>query len=258
MIKTIKTDIKPLVSIVTATYNSSQEILETHQSIFAQTHSSWEWLITDDCSSDNTFEIITGLSEQDARIRVFRNEVNSGAAVSRNNSLRHAKGEFIAFIDSDDVWAPDKLDKQLDFMGETVDFSFTAYELINELGVLMNQTVDANQNGAFDYEDMLRKKATLGCSTVMLRRNAFSDLSMPLLRTGQDYATWLKLLKTGKKAYLLNEVLTSYRILPTSISRNKVKKAKRQWQIYREVENLPMIKSAVCFCFYAWRAVFRK
>ena len=105
---------------------------------------------------------------------------------------------------------------------------------------------------------MLKKKATLGCSTVMLRRNAFDDITMPLLRTGQDYATWLKLLKTGQNAYPLIDVLTQYRILPNSISRNKVKKAKRQWQIYREVEKLSLYKSAVSFCFYAWRAVFRK
>ena len=105
---------------------------------------------------------------------------------------------------------------------------------------------------------MLRKKATLGCSTVMIRRAGFNDLLMPLLRTGQDYATWLKLLRTGEKAYILNEVLTSYRILPNSISRNKFKKAIRQWQIYRDVENLSFSMSFVCFFFYAYRAVFRK
>jgi teichuronic acid biosynthesis glycosyltransferase TuaG len=105
---------------------------------------------------------------------------------------------------------------------------------------------------------MLKKRATLGCSTVMLRKSGFEDISMPLIRTGQDYATWLKLLKTGNEAYLLNDVLTSYRIRPNSISRNKFKKAKRQWQIYRELEQLPMLKSLVCFCNYVWRAVFRK
>lgn len=246
-----------MISIITATYNSSQVIQATYHSICAQTYSDWEWLITDDCSSDNTLEIITGLSEQDDRVRVFQTDVNSGAAVSRNKSISEATGDNIAFIDSDDLWAPDKLQRQLEFMEEHINFSFTAYRLINETGDPINQTVDANQNGAFGYEDMLRKKATLGCSTVMLRREAFKDLSMPLLRTGQDYATWLKLLKSGNKAHLLNEVLTSYRIMPNSISRNKIKKAKRQWQIYRDVEELPLFKSLICFCFYAWRAVFR-
>lgn len=203
--------------------------------------------------------MLDDISKKDPRVKFFQNEENSGAAVSRNNSLAHAKGEFIAFIDSDDLWLPNKLQTQLGFMEDNkIDFCFTAYELINEQGLPLGKKVDAQQPGAFTYNDMLRKQATLGCSTVMLRKSAFEDITMPLLRTGQDYATWLKLLKTGKKAHLLNEVLTSYRIMPNSISRNKFKKAKRQWQIYREVENLPLLKSAVCFCFYAWRAVFRK
>lgn len=246
------------VSIITATYNSENEILTTYKSIFSQGYENWVWLVTDDCSSDNTVNILQDIAAQDERVKVFSNKVNSGAAVSRNNSLNHAEGDFIAFIDSDDLWKPDKLEKQLAFMSDGIDFSFTAYDLIDEQGKVLNQNVDVNQSGKFSYEDMLRKKATLGCSTVMLRPNAFDDISMPLLRTGQDYATWLKLLKTGKNAHLLNEVLSHYRIMPNSISRNKFKKAKRQWQIYRKVENLPLFKSATCFSFYAWRAVFRK
>lgn len=247
-----------LISIITATYNSSCSIEETYKSIVAQEYERWEWLITDDCSNDNTLEIIDRICREDPRVKVYSNKINSGAAVSRNNSLKHVAGDFIAFIDSDDLWEPDKLVKQLKFMNDSIDFSFTAYGLIDEQGHSLGKTVDAGQSGMFNYEDMLRKKATLGCSTVMLRRAAFNDIYMPLLRTGQDYATWLKLLKTGKRAHLLNEILTYYRIMPNSISRNKFKKAKRQWQIYREIENLPLYKSVVYFCFYAWRAVFRK
>ena len=249
---------KVKVSIVTATYNSESEILQTYDSIKKQTVIDWEWLVTDDCSNDSTVKILKEISKSDARVKVFENDINSGAAVTRNNSLSRVSGEYVAFIDSDDLWVPVKLEKQLNFMATNIDFSFTAYDLIDLNGTTLNKTVDFNQIGAFNYQDMLKKKATLGCSTVMLRRSAFNDITMPLLRTGQDYATWLKLLKTGKKAHLLNEVLTSYRIMPNSISRNKFKKAKRQWQIYREVEKLPLIKSAICFCFYAWRAVFRK
>ncbi len=247
-----------LISIITASYNSSDELLHTYNSIKKQSFLNWEWLVTDDCSCDDTYKLLEDISFNDIRVKIFKNNENSGAAVSRNNSIGNANGDFIAFIDSDDLWEPDKLEKQLAFMGGDIDFSFTAYDLIDEQGEPLSQTVDANQKGSFSYEDMLRKRATLGCSTVMLRRSAFADISMPLLRTGQDYATWLKLLKTGKKAHLLNEVLAHYRIMPNSISRNKFKKAKRQWQIYRKVENLPFVKSAICFSFYAWRAVFRK
>lgn len=249
-----------LISIITAAYNSSNEILETYKSISSQTYSHWEWLVTDDCSSDNTYNLLIELARKDARVKVFKNSVNSGAAVSRNNSLSHALGEFIAFVDSDDLWLPNKLLEQITFMqsDSEINFSFTAYELIDAQGNRLNKEVDAAKVGKFSYGDQLRKKATMGCSTVVLRRCAFGDISMPLLRTGQDYALWLKLLKTGNCAYLLPKVLTQYRILPDSISRNKFKKMLRQWHIYRNVEKLDIFLAAKCFCFYAWRAVFRK
>lgn len=247
------------VSIITPTYNSAETIADTADSIINQSHSNWEWLITDDCSTDDTYKKLLELSSQDSRIKVFRNTVNSGAATSRNNSLSHISGDFIAFIDSDDIWLPNKLNKQLNFMqSHNLNFSFTAYELIDAENILLNKSVDIHAVKQVNYEDMLKKKVTLGCSTVMLRSKSFPDISMPLLRTGQDYALWLSLLKQESYAYKLNEVLTQYRILPNSISRNKVKKAKRQWQIYREIEKLSFIKSMYCFSFYAYRAIFRK
>lgn len=246
------------VSIITPAYNCERWILKTYQSINDQTYIDWEWLVTDDCSSDDTLSILGEIAKQDRRVRVFRNSKNSGAAVSRNNSIKNANGAFLAFIDSDDLWNCRKIEKQLAFMGEDIAFSFTAYELIDENEVNLNKTVDSTQEGEFSYNDMLRKKATLGCSTVMLRRSSFDDITMPLIRTGQDYALWLKLLKTGQRAHVLNTPLTQYRILPDSISRNKIKKSKRQWQIYREIEELSLIDSTINFCFYAFRAVFRK
>lgn len=247
-----------LISIITATFNSQNEIVDTYNSLVCQTHSNWEWIVTDDCSCDNTYEILLKISHADPRVKVFRNLKNYGAAVSRNRSLGVAQGEFIAFIDSDDMWRPNKLEIQSAFMADNIDFSFTAYELINKNGELLKRRVDFRQRGSFGYEDMLRKRATLGCSTVMLRKSAFLDISMPLIRTGQDYATWLKLLKAGGRAYVIGEVLTSYRVLPNSISRNKLKKSLQQWKIYRDIEKLPILKSLICFCYYAWNATFRK
>ncbi|CAH1552991.1 glycosyltransferase family 2 protein [Vibrio rotiferianus] len=249
---------KKLVSIITPSYNCSETLQETANSILSQTHSHWEWLITDDCSDAKTKELLFKLSASDSRIHVLLSDENGGAAVARNNSISRAKGDFIAFIDSDDLWVPTKLESQLDFMGNEINFSFTAYQIIDESGIPTGKCVDANQSGEFSYQDMLKKQATLGCSTVMLRRDAFQDISMPLLRTGQDYALWLKLLKTGAQASILAKPLTQYRIMPNSISRNKVKKARRQWQIYRKVEQLSLIWSVYCFSHYAWRAVFRR
>ena len=250
----------PKVSIITATYNSEEFIKETWLSIKNQSFTDWEWLITDDCSTDGTISILESLSQQDNRVRIFRNNVNSGAAVSRNLSLSQARGEFIAFIDSDDLWTSEKLSIQLAFMErEGHNFTFTGYSLISEAGNTIDKTIDVSRSQcAFGYRDMLLKKATLGCSTVMLRRTAFSDLTMPNIRTGQDYALWLKLLKSDAgKAFLIDKPLMHYRIVTNSISRNKIKKARRQWSIYREIENLSLPDTLYCFTNYVIRAFIR-
>lgn len=249
-----------LISIIMPSFNSSKTIIESIESIISQRYDNWELLVTDDCSTDDTVSIVEKYAEKDLRIKLFYNHFNSGAAVSRNNSMNNAKGDYIAFLDSDDLWLPNKLSEQLLFMNKhDADFVFTAYEIIDESGTKTGNVVDLQgEQLSFSYVDMLHKKATLGCSTVMFRKTAFKDYQMPLIRTGQDYALWLKLLKEGHRAYLINKVLTQYRILPNSISRNKFKKCKRQWQIYRELENLNLYDSARCFTHYALRAVFRK
>jgi teichuronic acid biosynthesis glycosyltransferase TuaG len=247
------------VSIITPAYNCSSYILETYNCLSSQTHSNWEWIVTDDCSSDDTIVILESISEKDSRVRVFKNSENSGAAESRNKSIVNSSGDFIAFLDSDDLWLPNKLETQLNFMDKyNVDFSFTAYSIVDAAGTKTGKVVDTHLEQPITYIDLLKKKATLGCSTVMLRKNSFDDLTMPLIRTGQDYALWLKLLRKHSMAYPIPQVLSSYRILPNSISRNKVKKAMRQWQIYREIEKLSFISSMIYFSFYAYRAVFRK
>lgn len=248
-----------LVSIITATYNSEETIEETYKSLCNQSVSDWEWLVTDDCSIDSTFKILRNISKGDTRVKVFANETNSGAAVSRNRSLDNASGTFIAFIDSDDLWEPNKLEVQISYMSlNKVDFSFTAYELINEFGEKLGSTIDTFHKEPINYEDMLKKKATLGCSTVIIRRTKFCDFRMPLIRTGQDYAFWLSILKSGTNAHAITEVLAQYRIMPNSISRNKFKKALRQWEIYRSIENLSLIRTLNYFSYYAYRAIFRK
>ncbi|OOE86292.1 glycosyltransferase family 2 protein [Salinivibrio sp. AR640] len=248
-----------LVSIITPTYNAIDYIESVYNSICNQNYERWEWLVTDDCSIDGTYEFLVELSQKDPRVNVFKNKVNSGAALSRNNSISKSNGDFIAFIDSDDLWFSCKLTEQVNFMSSNaIDFCFTAYELIDENNENLGKTVDTHLSSRIDYQDLLRKKATVGCSTVMIRKSAFSDLEMPHIRTGQDYGLWLKLLKTGKYAYPLPSVLTQYRILPGSLSRNKIKKARRQWEIYRHLEKLDLLTSIECFCFYAFRAVFRK
>lgn len=248
------------VSIITAAFNVENYIQRTFASICAQVEDDWEWLVCDDCSTDSTWQALQSIAQVDSRVKLYRTDHNSGAAQARNVVLSHAKAEYVAFLDGDDVWRPNKLTSQLEFMERnSLNFCFTAYELIDGNDRKLGKVVDLGHSRfAFNYGDMLKKAATLGCSTVILRRTAFSEIKMPDYRTGQDYGLWLKLLKQGGYAVLLPEVLSSYRILPGSISRNKFKKAKRQWQIYRELERLPLGIAAWCFLHYAYRAVKRR
>lgn len=249
-----------MISIITPTYCSEKLIMDTYNSILKQTISDWEWIVTDDCSHDGTYQLLLEIEKSDKRVKVHQNSKNLGAAISRNVSINSASGEYLAFIDSDDMWHSTKLETQLAFMEKNkFNFSFTSYEVISQNSETSGVFVDSQTSMlSFSYEDMLRKKATLGCSTVMLKSSAFPKIEMPNLRTGQDYATWLSLLKTGENAHLLPQVLTQYRIVKGSISRNKFKKALRQWSIYRQVENLSLAKSFLCFSNYAFNAVFRK
>ncbi|WP_431223033.1 glycosyltransferase family 2 protein [Serratia sp. L9] len=247
------------VSIITPAYNSERFILEAYNSLLEQTHTNWEWLVTDDCSSDNTYKIINEIAKSDKRISLESNLKNSGAAIARNKSLSRASGNFIAFLDSDDKWFPTKLEKQLQFMNErNVNFCFTAYTLVDVQGQLKNECVDIKSPESVCYSDMLKKRATIGCSTVMLRRCAFEYIEMPDIRTGQDYVLWISLLKTGAEAVKLQEILTMYRIVPGSISRNKLKKALRQWEIYRKIERIGFFRSVWYFTNYGYRAVLRR
>lgn len=246
------------VSIITPTYNSSSYIESAVTSIINQTYTNWELLIVDDCSSDKTLTIASEFAKLDSRITIFRNNKNMGAAAARNLAMSHAKGDFLAFLDSDDIWHPMKLSKQLDFMRKNnIAFSFTSYEVIDRHGVPSGKLIDCASKRVFNYKDMLAKKATLGCSTVMLNRLMVGNISMPSIRTGQDYALWLSILKKGLSAHLLPETLTFYRITPGSISSNKLKKAMRQWFIYREIEKISFTMTCFYFLSYAFRATFR-
>jgi len=251
---------KEFISIITPTYNSSLYIAETIKSIISQTHDNWELILVDDFSNDNTVSIIESFISLDNRIKLIENTENKGAAFTRNTAILESKYSYLAFLDSDDIWVKEKLEKQLFFMkSNKIAFSFSGFEIIDKNGNYTGKSVDTMQKGAFSYEDMLLKKATLGCSTVMLNKSKFNGLmNIPSIRTGQDYAFWLKLLKnTDEKAHVISLPLTKYRITPNSISRNKIKKAQRQWFIYRNIEHLSILKSCYCFCFYAFRAIFK-
>lgn len=244
-----------LVSIIMPSYNAERFILDSINSVRNQTYQDWELLITDDQSKDNTYAIIKSVAEEDPRIRIFRLDVNSGAAVARNSSISQAKGRYIAFLDSDDLWLPDKLEKQLDFMQrDKIGFSFTAYYVLDDQ---LRDSYIVYAPKMITYKEYLFN-TIIGCLTVMVDREITGDFRMPLIRKNQDMATWLSLLKKGHNGYGLDIPLSRYRIVEGSISNDKIKAAKSVWKVYREVEKLSILQSIYYLMGYAWNAVKKR
>ncbi|MBS4748892.1 teichuronic acid biosynthesis protein TuaG [Bacillus altitudinis] len=247
---------QPLVSIITPAYNAERYLTDTVHSVLAQTYSNWELIIADDCSTDGTRKLLGELSQTDDRINVIYLEENGGAAIARNTAIKQAKGRFIAFLDSDDMWKQTKLEKQVKFMLENNHaFTFTAYDIILENGESLQKTVTAPAQ--LNYNEAL-KNTIIGCLTVMLDLQQVGRVEMPNIRTRQDLATWLSILKKGFTAYGMSEPLSEYRIVGNSISSNKWKAAKKTWFVYREIEQLHFVKASWCFMHYATNAVKKR
>ena len=238
-----------LVSIITANYNAQKFIADTIESVLAQTYTNWEMIIVDDCSSDDSIEIIKQYMQQDKRIKLIELKNNSGAAIARNQAIEKAQGRYIAFLDSDDLWKSDKLEKQISFMLENkYSFTYTNYNLIDENNIEYGKTFEAPKY--VSYKDLL-KTCSIGCLTAIYDTQYLGKVYMPVILKRQDYALWLKILKMIDKAYCLEESLAIYRTRSNSISSNKLKAAQYQWRIYREIEKLNIITSSYYFIHYA-------
>ena len=237
------------VSIITPSFNSKKFISQTIESVLNQTYRNWEMIIVDDVSPDNSNEIIEEYTQKDSRIKLIKLEQNSGPAVARNRAIEEAKGRFIAFLDADDLWHKEKLEKQLTFMEQNdVAFTFSSYDLIDE---------DGNALGTFktkeqvSYNDLL-KTNPIGCLTAIYDTEKLGKVYMPNILKRQDYGLWLKILKQVGTTKGMPEVLATYRILKNSVSSNKLKAAKYQWKIYMQVEKIGFWKSVYYFSQYAY------
>ena len=236
-------------------YNTARYIAESIRSVQAQTYGNWELLIVDDCSTDDTDSVVAPFLT-DARIRYLKNEVNSGAAVSRNYALREAKGRWIAFLDSDDLWAPEKLGRQILFM-ETrgYHFSYTCYEQINErsqpCGVTVRGPAHITKAGMFRF-------CWPGCLTVMYDASVVGQIQIADIRKNNDYAMWLKVIQKCD-CYYLDEVLAQYRVRQNSISHDKLKKLIRShYDLFRIGEQMCSIPSFVLTCVNMVFGVLKK
>ena len=198
-------------------------------------------LIVDDCSTDNTKEVVEGYSEKDIRIKYFCLEKNSGAAVARTRAMEMASGQYMAFLDSDDIWTEDKLKKQLSFMKKNnIAFSCTAYEQIDEKGNPLNKTIKTVPKA--NYNRVLLD-CPVGNSTVMYNVEKMGKFKVPNIRKRNDDALWLQMLKKEKNIYGMKAVLMKYRIRKNSISSNKFKVIKYHWILYRDIEHLSIARS---------------
>lgn len=243
-----------MVSIITPTYNSERFISKTVDSIISQTYDDWELLITDDCSTDNTWSLLSAYAEKDDRIKIFQLERNSGPGVARNNSIQHAKGRFIAFCDSDDLWIPNKVEKQVKFLLENdLIFTYSAYQKINEAGI-KGGTI--NIPTSITYNSLL-KTCPIGCLTAIYDAQKIGKIYMPEIRKRQDYGLWLKIFKQIGSARGMNEVLGFYRERKNSVSSNKIKAAYYHYRILREVAKVPTIKAWYYFFYYAIAGVIK-
>lgn len=247
--------IEDKVSVVTSTFNSYRFVEQTIISIQQQTYDNWEMLITDDCSIDGTWDLLHEYAIKDDRIKIFKLDKHSGPAVSRNNSIKHAKGRFIAFCDSDDQWKQDKLKKQIEFMvSKNCALTYSDYDVINQNGNLIGVV---KVKPYLDYKLMLRNNY-IGCLTAIYDTHQLGKIFFPNISLRQDWALWLIILKKIDKAYGLNESLAIYRKHGRSISKNKIKLVKYNYAIYREFEKFSKIKSLammLVFFYYYFKKI---
>jgi len=230
-----------LISIITPLYNSKKFIEETIESVLNQTYYNWEMIIVDDCSSDNGIEIVNHYKKQDNRIKLIKLKKNSGGAVARNTAIKEAKGRYIAFLDSDDLWHPKKLEKQIEFMQKNnYAFTFTKYQQMTEDSNLIDKFINVPEKISYRKALLINP---IGCLTVIYDTQKVGKVYMPLIRKRQDYGLWLKILKKEGYGYGLNENLAYYRLRDNSISASKMNLVKYQWKLYREVENLSIVES---------------
>ena len=245
-----------LVSIITPFYNSSKFIEECVNSVAVQSYSNWELLIVDDFSDDNSKELLLSLEKKDERIKVTFLDNNIGAAKARNVAIRQARGKYIAFLDSDDFWEKNKLEKQIKFMEKKdIAFSFTSYSPISEDGSVSFPAIKAPYK--IDYFAYL-KNTIIGCLTVVIDKEKVGDFEMPIIKSSHDMALWLLIMKRGFEAYGLNESLANYRIVSTSNTANKLRSANDVWKVYRQFEKLSFFYSIWCFLNYAFNAIIRR
>ena len=246
-----------LVSVIVPSFNSARHIEETLQSVLGQTLQSFELLVVDDASVDETALIVRRIARNDVRVKLMIQPENGGVALARNRALSESQGRYIAFLDSDDLWMPDKLERQISFLSEKGQGAcFTSYETIEEDGSHRNYVHVPSKIGYRQY-----LKNTVTCSHTVMFDTEIVDKSllvMPDIRRGQDFATWLQVMKAGHEFFGLDQVLAKNRKRPGSLSSDKVAAVRRTWNIYRNVEHLSLPYAVYCQFWQLFHATLKR
>lgn len=243
------------ISIITPCFNSNQELIDTIKSVQAQSFTDYEHIIIDDCSTKSFPNALLGLIGSDPRIKLIKRTWNAGPAVTRNRGISEAKGKYITFLDADDSWLPDKLEKQVAFMEETqCPLSYTNYDVVDENGKYLGTR---KAPAELPYNELIRVNR-IGCLTAMYNTEICGKQYMPNILKRQDYGLWLQITKKFGPARGLPESLAQYTKSKTSLSGNKIKLLKYQWRLYREIEHLSIVYSLYCLINHTWNGLTRK
>ncbi|HET8963069.1 MAG TPA: glycosyltransferase family 2 protein [Chitinophagales bacterium] len=244
------------VSVITPVYNAAKSITKTVKSVLHQTLQSFEIILINDASTDNSLEIITALAQSHAQISIINLQQNGGPGIARNAGIKRAKGKYIAFLDADDTWHPEKLEKQLDFMeANNYLLTYTWYETLQSK---TNNRKIILAPASVTYKQLL-KNNTIGNLTAIYNAETLGKVYMPELRLRQDWGLWLTILKTGITGYCLPEILATYHTSGNSLSANKWKVAKYNWQILRNYQQLSLFASIwyfIHFLFFKTKKYF--
>lgn len=239
-----------LVSVIMPTYNCGKYIEESIQSVLNQTITDWEIQIVDDCSTDHTKELLQPFLEKYSNIHYYCLQTNGGPAAARTEAIKRATGKYIAFLDSDDLWMPEKLEKQIEFMEKTgAKFSATAYAQMDSDGNDLNTVLIPPKKT--NYKKCIRLSNPIGNLTVMYNQEVLGKFVVPMIKKRNDFALWLQILKKTEFCYGMEEVLGTYRLgRRGSVSSNKFAQAKYHWQLYYEIEKHSVIRSLYeIFCW---------
>ncbi|EGU4188350.1 glycosyltransferase family 2 protein [Vibrio parahaemolyticus] len=241
-----------LVSVIMPTYNSAGTVVESIQSVLSQTYKNWELIIVDDRSTDNTWQVIQTYADKYDNIRIYQNKENLGAGASRNFAIKKARGRFIAFLDSDDLWTEDKLAEQIPFMlKNNYPLTYTHYRRFNSEEELSVVTAPEYTT----YKKLMYSNV-IGCLTAVYDTQALGKRYMPLIRKRQDMGLWLDILKDTPKAYCLPKALAKYR-MDSGMTANKFSVLSYQWKFYRDVVGLSLPRSLFTFSVYAVKGTMK-